>query len=205
MAASLLCACGSESGGEPIESTGDVAQDFSLRSNPNGAWSYGYTTSPGGALTLCASSTRTAWDQDFIHGWYAGIGFDGSPTVAKNTSTESAVFGTADFLPGQLIMHPGPNEETVARFAASRAGQYRVDAVFEGRDFGLGTDTDVHVLVEGGSVFDDAIDGFEDRASYSGTHDLGEGGTIDFVVGNGPDDFRGDSTALDATVVSSDS
>jgi hypothetical protein len=30
----------------------NAVQDFSLNSNPNGAWSYGYTPTRGGALTL---------------------------------------------------------------------------------------------------------------------------------------------------------
>jgi hypothetical protein len=45
----------------------DVAQDFSIASNPNGVWTYGYETTLGGPLTLYSYSTAT--DHPPIEEW----------------------------------------------------------------------------------------------------------------------------------------
>ena len=183
-----------------------VADDFSLDGNPNGVWSYGYTATLGGTFALHPYSTTSQWGYGFLSAWYSGISWDDSPQILKNTSGDQQVFGTVDYLPGQAILHPGQNDEkSIARWTAPADATFEIDATFEGRDFGWGTSTDVHVLVNGVSVFDDGINGFGDTASYNDTLSLNTGDTVDFAVGFGGNIFNGDSTAIDGTITNLDS
>jgi len=184
----------------------DVAEDFSLDGNPNGVWSYGHTTTLGGTFVLYPYSTNNWAGYSFMHAWYSGISWDDSPQIMKNISDQRQIFGTLDYLAGQTILHPGQNDEkSIARFTAPEDASYEIDATFEGRDYVWGTTTDVHVLVNGVSIFDDAINGFEDKASYNGTLSLNAGDTVDFAVGFGGNIFNGDSTAIDAVITNLDS
>jgi len=126
----------------------DVAADFSTNSNPNGVWSYGYSTTLAGPVTLHNERGNLAgldyWRTDIWLG-VPGVYFNpGHSTVTNNT----LVLG-----PRQLSFHPGPNGEfCLIRFTAPTNGQYQVSGVFTGVDTD-GTTTDVHILVNG-VIFD---------------------------------------------------
>ncbi len=83
--------------------TWDANADFSVSTNPNGAWSYQWLTglAPGQYGNMANSQTTyggnaglLAWDQ----------AADGIPVVVKNTNPTNTYYGWA---PGVLGMHPG--------------------------------------------------------------------------------------------------
>ena len=88
------------------------------------------------------------------------------------------------------------------RFAAPAAGSYAVNVAFFGADFVGPTTTDVHVLVDGNSVFDGIVNGFGPGSGpiFSTNLNLKAGDTIDFAVGIGPNgNYLNDLTGLAAT------
>jgi PEP-CTERM motif len=186
-----------------------AAGDFSITSNPNGVWSYGTTgTTLTGPLTLY---TNTKSGIGGIPTWIGWEGIqqqygDGFPLVGKNTGTTTVGSAALTLLPGELAVHPAPDGAyAVVRFAAPTSDVFLLNAVFEGRETAgaSGTNTDVHVLLNGVALFNGAVIGFGPLSdqSFATTLNLSAGDRVDFSVGFGSDrSFLGDTTGLDATL-----
>ena len=101
----------------------DANVDFAPNSpNPNDVWSYGYTTSLGGAFTphLEHFSTLDAY------GWRTNLGF-GAPAFTYFTSPGFGI------LAGETSLHGGPNNEfSVVRFTTPATGPYDLLATWRG-------------------------------------------------------------------------
>jgi len=172
--------------------------DFSLGGNPNGPWSYGYSQTLGGPLIPHATS-----------GSYSGLDFWGTdisiglPWVARN-STASPInwAGTTTFAPGALSLHPGPNGQVaILRFTVPSTGQYAINGAFFGQDYVGPTTTDVHLLLNGSSIFDGVVADFGTSQSFNITTALAAGSHLDFAVGFGSNQtYLYDSTGLAATI-----
>ena len=102
-------------------------------------------------------------------------------------------------------MHPGPgNEFAVIRFTAPGNSVYHLAGSFFGHDLAP-TTTDVHILANGTSVFDGAVNGFGPGSgpAFNLSIPLGAGGSIEFAVGFGANhDFHSDSTGLSVQITS---
>src|SRR5712692_6647145 len=167
-----------------------AAGSFSNTSNPNGVWSYGFTTTLGGGFTLYTISGTTFLSGEV--GWFGPI--PGAPNAPGYPLVVATPVGT----PELLDMGPGPGGEyTVVRWTAASKGVWGVVGRFQG----LGrTSSDVHVLSNGTSLFDAALFG-SDSAQFALTMRTQPGDTIDFAVGFGPDrNFDFDSTGLEAVI-----
>ena len=190
--------------------TYNAAADFSIASNPNGVWSYGTTgTTLTGPLTLFTNVKIGIGGIPTWNGWEGTqTAFtDNYPLVGKNFSATNGAASDIVLLPGQLALHPAPNDAfAVTRFTAPATASYQLNALFEGREFQGGTpatNTDVHILVNGGAIYTGAVVGFgpsSDQA-FATLLSLNTGDRVDFSVGYGSDStFLGDTTALAATI-----
>jgi hypothetical protein len=196
----------------------DAAKDFSTASNPNGVWSYGTTgTTPNGPFT---SFSNVGLALGGVTGWNGWLGTESEfgdefPFVSKNTTNMTLTPPNVVLLPGELVLHPAPDAAfggdgayAVVRFTAPTAGAFSLNAVFEGRapteqGFPDGTTTDVHVLLNGTSLFDGAVSGFGPSSDqvFPTTLNLHVGDHLDFAVGIGSDgSFLNDSTGLAAAL-----
>lgn len=180
----------------------DPAAEFSITKNPNGIWSYGYTTTLGSPLILFTHSSVNYWNPRDDHWNVPGLCWDGSPVVDRNLS-----FTTPDrspFVPPDtLIPYPGCNGEyAVVRWTAPIAGTYKIHSYFQGIQFlnstDLGTTTDVHVLWNSAtSLIDDKINGFGHVVFFDLLQQVNASDTFDFAVGYGDNkNFFADGTAL---------
>jgi hypothetical protein len=141
----------------------DAAADFSPTSNPNGVWSYG--TSPPNVTSFVLGGNP---------GNYNGVDYwindphIAVPAVTHNgTGSPIYLFGSVLFQPGELGFHPGSdNTHAVIRFTAPTSDSYALSTAFSGLDYGP-TTTDVHVLVNGTSIFDFSV-GFGENGNYYG-------------------------------------
>jgi hypothetical protein len=178
----------------------DAANDFSLTSNPNGAWSYGWSESRGSTFQMLSSTED-----------YVGSGFDiweeskdlPLPFVGHNGTSTAAVFYTAVVPAGAMALHPGFfGENAIVRWTAPAAGTYSASATFIGRDSYAGTTTDVATLVRGTQVWTADVNGYLDTRDYSSTSVvLAAGDTIDFTVGQGADgSYLYDTTGFSAQI-----
>lgn len=172
----------------------NAANDFSISSNPNGVWQYGSTSTLYSSFNLSNTSGTAAGVDYWINNWTQA-----HPFIIYNPTNSDVNYGPATLKPGQLAVHPGPNNEyPVLRFVASTSGIYDLSAEFEGIDRD-GVTTDVHVLHNGNSIFSGSVNGFgsASRQSFSSAFTLNAGDSVDFKVGYGANgNYFSDSTAV---------
>ena len=180
----------------------NAAGDFSTASNPNGAWSYGYSYGVGSAFILDTTST-TAYAGLALEGWLGNV--DSAPGAgypyALHNNTANPVTNNIStvYQPGQLGLQPGSsNLISIVRWTAPFSGTFSIAATFSGLDSN-GDSADVHILRNGVSIFNSTVS--PNPTSYSGLQAVLAGDTIDFAVGNGGNGINNDTTALSATIV----
>jgi hypothetical protein len=190
----------------PAEIIYNAANDFSPTNNPNGVWSYNWSSTLGSTLHLYTTPVQVQWEGGYLDGWITpGIGDGNVPTVSHNGTANVVISsGTVRFEPGDLSFHPGPNGEySVVRWSAPEDGFITIASTFAGLDFVGPTTTDVHVLYNGLSLFDGFVEGFgpPSATSFTGNLSVLRGDTVDFAVGYGRNmTYFYDSTKLDATI-----
>jgi len=168
-------------------------QDFSITNgNPNGVWSYGWSTTLFSSLNLYPNSAvqgngNLHWDDP-------SIGDGNVPDVAANTSNQQQ----AQLPPMSTSFHPGPNGEfSHYVWTAPVTGVYSLSALFSPFDFG---GTDVHILDNGVSLFSGEVSPGSPQ-SFSDIFTANAGDKIDFAVGFGTDgSYFSDTTGIDATI-----
>lgn len=183
-----------------VASAADAAADFSIAANPNGVWSYGYSTSLTGPLVLDTQTESLL--SGSIEAWLGNIASDGNPGVYKNTTNADINLSTVTFAANGLLLHPGPTAEySTVRFTASAAGLYSYSSFFRGQD---STSTDVHlvstILGVSTSLYSSAVNGFGNTVTTSGSILLGAGDSLDLRVGDGGNGFGHDSTGANLTI-----
>ncbi len=183
----------------------DVAADFSSTNNPNGVWSYGWALDLRSPFVL--SLNPRVW-----HGLDSWLNHrstpEGHPSVHYNASgrriiTENLALHSE---PGQLSLHPGyAGEYALVRWTAPEAGNISIASVFTGLSVAhQPTTTDVHILHNNQSIFDNFVEGFGDDSAVGFDTNLAvfQGDTIDFAVGFGRNrTYYYDETGLAATIV----
>lgn len=189
----------------------NAASDFSPTSNPNGAWSYGWSSSRGADFNLVTVPINVCGVDDAtgyfvcpgLDTWWRGY-FD-PPVVFHNGRADTIRTACCNPLPpGGFGLHPGfSGENAIVRWTAPAKGLYKVTATFSGLDT-AGTTTDVAILHNGSQqLFAGNVSGYGSPSaqSYSGTVSVLAGDTIDFTVGYGADGtYDSDGTVLDAII-----
>jgi hypothetical protein len=184
--------------------TYDAAAEFSTTNNPNGVWSYGWSS------TLASAFNLYSYNGKIIPGKNLDLWVDPThvasycPNVLHNATASTITFSSARWKPGQLSFHPGSNGEySHVRWTAPNAGIFNIAATFTGIDFVYGTTTDVHVLHNGISLSDGLVNGSGNTSLFSSTISVGKNDIIDFAVGYGSNrNYFNDSTALSVTISS---
>jgi hypothetical protein len=165
--------------------TWNAITDFSSTNNPNGVWSYGWSSTLGSTFNLYSTYQGNAYGSPI---WYT-----------PNFGSLPAVFGDSA---NYLDLHPGPNNQySIVRWTAPHTGFYSITATFFGP---TATTTDVHVLDNGLSFFNAEITGYLNAHSLSSTSlYLSKNSTISFAVGYGTNgNYTSDTTGLSAMIVS---
>jgi uncharacterized repeat protein (TIGR01451 family) len=175
----------------------DVETEFSVSTNPNGAWSYGLSASRGAAFTLYDTPSPGP-----LEAWTSGA--TTHPVVFHNTTLSTInPAGSNPMLPRTVVTHPGPSgANNVIRWTAPAAGTYRISSTWEGRDT-VGTSTDIAVLLNNNAatpLFSGTISGFAAQQAFLSHIVLQAGDTIEFTTGDGGNGFFNDSTALEAII-----
>ena len=186
--------------------TYDAALDFSLGSNPNGVWSYGYSDSPGGAFVL---DDQNVQDNNGLYVWRNASQEPNGPSFAFNPTADPIIIddtatGGMDHMvwaPYQLSLGPGSGfQYCVLRFAPPESGEYQVQGAFSSVDQYYGAKTDVHLLVNGTSIFDNLVWGTDSVVSFDLPLQLDVGDVLDFAVGPFGGNWGWDTTGLSATI-----
>jgi len=159
----------------------NAVTDFSLASNPNGVWSYGWATSGGSPFQLMASPAVTFLPGD--SGWTNGEPFPDTCYIDRNFSGSPIQDGTVSLDPDTLHMQP-LSQASIVRFTAPASGAYQVAGLFRLQDTGtqphnLGIRLNAaacayFVYTSGGA--------FGEQYPFSFPCALSAGQTIDFIV-----------------------
>lgn len=160
--------------------------DFTLGlSNPNGQWSYGYSTTLGGSLIAFteynANASWFGWRQNINYGVPAIYKVVGAPINGVNT--------------GEVALHGGPNNEIgIARWTANAAGNFNIQG-----SFGVGDirNVDHYVYVNSTSYHQVLNTGAASTFNFNVALSVGD--KVDFMVGTAGDVFY-DSTPVEATI-----
>lgn len=165
----------------------------------NSDWQIGY--SAGNMLTPGQFRPNTFVDQSDViimchpssepSGYYPYIGRNMDVTTQTDVTASWAAKSS------QFVMEGSNSGQfSMLRFKVPVAGKYKIKAVFEGIHFGLSS-TDVHILHNSLSLFDEFIEGYggdaqyhsitgsNPSASYEDTLQLNKYDTIIFAVGYG--------------------
>lgn len=183
----------------------DAAADYSTSSNPNGVWSYGWSTTLGSTFNLDTSNTVSAYGIMGFRGWLSDQSVEGVPySLQNNSANPITIANNTTYQPGQLALNPGlTGQYAIIRWTAPSTGQFNIAATFSAlSSVNFLVSSDVHILRNGGSIFDSNVIGSPSSVSYSGLQSLAAGDRIDFAVGFGDNgnDFE-DTTGLTATIV----
>jgi hypothetical protein len=181
-----------------IRPNNSAAVGFSTNTNPNGVWTYGFSTNLGGTLI---SYPETGDNGDFQF-WRTNLFLD-APNVIFNPAGTPVTSTTITLGARQLAFHPGPNGEySIIRYTCPTNDTYRLVSSFGGADTVGPTSTDVHVLRNGVSIFDGLVNTFGVATNFNTNLNLVTGELIDFVVGWGTNkEFSWDTTTLSAVIV----
>jgi hypothetical protein len=187
----------------------DASDQFSPTSNPNSVWHYGFEPALGSGFTLYdTAGPATSEDHtqifDAIDTW-SSAGLGDQPEISHN-NTSNTFFASdpgllIEWAANELSLHPGPaGQYNVLRFVTPAAGQYQLSVVFQGIDQ-TGASSDVHVLRNNVSLFDQQVTGFHEPTSFSTALTLAQNDTIDFAVGFGANgNYRDDNTGTHVVI-----
>jgi hypothetical protein len=173
----------------------NAVQNFSLASNPAGAWTYGYEPTPGGTFTADTVVGNLFTD---CSGWYDGQGFPNGPIVALNSSLYSHQYLTV-IVPNDMLYLGAQTDAAVVRWTAPVSGRYWIFGQFQGLDLDL-PNVSVDVYQDGTtSLFSGSLTSFGFYLDFdlSGLT-LKAGSTIDFIVYS--TDASYDNVGLTATI-----
>lgn len=177
----------------------NAAGDFSVGSNPNGVWSYGWESSLGQQFNFDTIVNSFVGGQ--LIAWQSGQSGDLNPGVYLNTTGNYVQPGSNIWQPHQLILHPGSGgQDSILRWTVPTSGTFSFNTGFIGQDT-VGTSTDVHLLVDSNSIFNGGVYGYLATQSFNTTLTLNAGDTVDLAVGDGSDgNYYYDSTGVSETI-----
>lgn len=160
----------------------DIVSGFSPTNNPNGPWSYGYTTLNVSALNQF-STNGEPWPG--IRSWSPRPNAECCGMVTKNTGAPLVYYGTIWHDPAFLYLETGPyGENTTIRFTAPFAGTY----VFRGRFQALDSAYQaIFVKIRRNlsmwEFWSGYLQNYGKFANFNVSQTLGANESVDFVVG----------------------
>ena len=171
--------------------TASYQTDFDIASgNPDGLWTYGYTTTLGGTLNLHTTTISNSQ----THLWYTpGLSGDATPSNFRNVGGPVNNIQT-----NEAGMHTGPGGQmAVARLTSNENTAVTIVGKFGQGDIGgVGS----YILHNGVQIFGVTNSGVDENFSLAAN--LAVGDTLDFVITTGDGSYAFDSTPLYATVQS---
>ena len=179
----------------------DARASFRTNTNPNGVWKYGWSTGLNGALTLFRRASKPPVNNGLELMWDDPANSRGwAPSVAVNSGGDFND-GNVTFKAGALIMAVGTTGNSYAHvvWTAPQGGQYLLKSLFIAQQNRI--NVDVHVLVNGASIYDSSITQNGVSRAFSQTFTLARGDTVDFALGpNGDMSIHAGNTGLEASL-----
>jgi hypothetical protein len=199
----LLIAAGS-SWATTYNPAADFESGWTSGSNPNGVWSYGYSSSPTGSVALYNEQSAGIVNGPNEQSWYYNPDF--APSLAYNNGpayNNGNGYGNVNFLANEFDLVAGIGIGGLCSdlvFTAPATGIYDIVGGFRGDQYGI--DTYVAVLGGGSTLFNSTVTAEGQVVPFSTDVSLTPGETIVFSAGP----LSGvTNTGLDVTIMSNGS
>ena len=172
----------------------DATSDFSLQSNPNGVWAYGYSTPQIPAFTR----SSLTFDDGKVLAWRETTN---GPYIVRPRNRVTQGYGS--IVPPPDVMNLDPSfdgRNSVVQWTAPVAGSYRVNGRFEAVDHST---TKVTVILndDASSPFISVnIDGLGSQFPFDFVRTFAAGDRLQFTVNSRGNVFS-DGTGLSATII----
>jgi len=196
----VRCLAGCKSEFVPVAQTTDPAATFekgwTAHSNPNGVWSYGYSSGFTNPITLYDKAVRNGINGPNAQYWLSSsVGVGTSPAMEYNNGL-AYNDGNVDFLANELLLVAGiSGQYSDLIFTAPADGEYSIAGNFRGAQYGVGTA--VGIVVNGKVVFSSNVTSVRQFVPFGVTVNLRSGNTVVFSVGPGS---GSQNTGLSATI-----
>ena len=166
----------------------DVANSFeqgwSTQSNPNGVWSYGYSSGFTAPITLYTQAVQNGVNGPNAQYWLSPAVDIGNSPAAEFNDGAAYDDGNIDFLANEFVLVAGIGGQfSDLIFTAPATGAYSLSSSFRGDQYGIGTV--VAVVVNGASVFNSTVTSEGQTVPFNTQINLNSGQTIVFSVGPG--------------------
>jgi hypothetical protein len=157
--------------------TYDAVTDFSLSSNPNGQWTYGYDAQ-GSSHDLLDTTSASG-----VGMWWNGGSIPNSVIVGANKTGATQSYSTI-VLPNNTMVIDPESFTALVVFQAPTTGTYMLTGAFSGVDTG---ENGHPVSIDGpsGTVFSSTISAFDQSDPFSTTLSLTAGDVVEFAVHTG--------------------
>jgi hypothetical protein len=182
----------------------DAVRDFSITSNPNGVWSYGWKTGQTPFTLYTVTDTTSV---PGMSAWLKSGSYPEDPTLAHNDTQQTICDLTFCVPPKLLHLHPSINNEmSVIRWTAPSAGQFVIYGIVAGLDWAGPTTTDLRVIRDDTQhLMIIKVDSYASPFTFHSTQTLAAGETIDFMVDYGSNhNYYYDSTGVEFAVAKLD-
>jgi hypothetical protein len=182
---------------EVIAETWNVVQDFSTASNPNGAWSYGWAPSFGGAFSLL--STNDDCLEPGTACWQNGLAYPNSASVAWNSTPDTLLY-MSTILPTNALWLGAQDNAVMARWTAPYTGNYSIIGSFQANDT-YESKVNLGILKDGSTVLlTGSFSSFGEAKNFTlSSIPLAAGTTIDFELAY-TDTANSDNASLVASI-----
>jgi len=173
-------------------------QGWTTQSNPNGVWSYGYSSSFTGPVTLYTQTAQNGVNGPNAQFWLSpSVNVGNSPAAEFNNGPAFAGgSGNVDLLANQFVLVAGVGGQySDLVFTAPASGTYSVVASFRGDQTGVGTVVGVVVnnsaavgpfgAAPGNVVFNSTVTADKQTVPFTTEVSLKAGNTVVFSVGPG--------------------
>ncbi len=201
---SLLLIAASSSWATTYNPAADFESGWTSGSNPNGVWSYGYSSSLTGPVALYNEQSAGIVNGPNEQSWYYNPDF--APSLAYNNGpayNNGNGYGNVNFLADEFDLVAGigiGGQCSDLVFTAPAAGLYDVEGSFRGDQYGI--DTYVGVLGDGNVLFSSTVTAEGQVVPFSIDVSLAAGETIELSAGP----LSGvTNTGLDVTIMSNGS
>ncbi len=171
--------------GAPVtDAAASFEQGWITHSNPNGVWSYGYSSGFANAVTLYDQTAQPGVNGPNAQYWLSSSVNIGESPSAEFNNGPAFDDGNVNFLPNEFVLVAGiGGQYSDLVFTAPADGTYSVVSSFRGDQHGIGTL--VGVVGNGNILFSSSVTAVGQIVPFSTRVSLKAGNTLVFSVGPG--------------------
>jgi hypothetical protein len=164
----------------------DVAADFEqgwiTHSNPNGVWSYGYSSGFAAPVTLYDQTMQGPLNGPNAQYWLSSTVDIGESPSAEYNNGPAFDNGNVNFLANEFLLVSGiGGQYSDLKFTVPTTGAYSIDGNFRGSQHGIGTV--VGILDDGNLIFNSSVTAVGQIVPFNTNLTLTAGDVLEFSVG----------------------